>query len=109
MATEQKTERLREALRKVAANFVEEESNQQSLITVTDVLLKNKNKQATILVSVMPVHKEEAVIDFLKRKRSACHEFLRKEIRGALIPFIDFAIDMGEKNRQRIEEISKNS
>jgi ribosome-binding factor A len=32
-------------------------------------------------------------------------EFLKKNMRTKIIPFVDFAIDLGEKNRQKIDEL----
>jgi ribosome-binding factor A len=105
--TDQKTERLKEAIREKAALFILQENNHTSLITVTNVLLTDDKKRANILVSVLPEHKEEAVLDFLRRKRGALRAFLEKEIRVGRIPTLDVALDMGEKNRQRIEAISE--
>lgn len=107
MPEDQKTLRLKEMVREKAGLFLSYESNRQSLITVTNVILSSDSKLATILVTVLPEHKEAAAIDFLKRKRGEFRTFLMKETRAGRIPRIDFAIDLGEKNRQRIDEISQ--
>jgi ribosome-binding factor A len=104
---DQKNERMREAIREKAARFILEENNHTSLITVTDVILTSDKKRATILVSVLPEHKEEAVLDFLKRKRGALRSYINTEVRIGRVPTLDVAIDLGEKNRRRIEEISQ--
>jgi len=109
MDEDQKTLRLKEVVREKAGLFLTYESNRQSLITVTDVMMSPDKKRAMILVTVLPTHKEEAAMDFLKRKRSEFRNFLMKETRVGHIPRIDFAIDLGEKNRQRIDEISNLS
>jgi len=100
-------ERLRESLRHIAARFVAEESNRTSLITVTNAILSSDGKKVIILLSVLPTEKEKAVLDFLGRKRNELRQKARAEIRGRNIPFFEFAIDGGEKNRQKIDALSR--
>lgn len=108
MADATKIEKLKEAIRAAASKFIIRESNHQSLITITDIVVSSNGRVATILISVMPSHKEDAALDFLKRQRSELRNYLKDEIRTGMIGTIDFALDLGEKNRQRIDEISKN-
>jgi ribosome-binding factor A len=105
---DQKHERFLNQIREKAAEFISHESNRTSLITVTSVVLSNDESRATIYITVLPSEKEEAALDFLKRQRSDLRDFLKKEIRSMRVPFLDIAIDMGEKNRQKIQEISEN-
>lgn len=105
---DQKHERFLGQIREKAAEFISHESNRTSLITVTSVVLSNDESRATIYITVLPEGKEEAAIDFLKRQRSELRAYLKKEIRSMRVPFLDIAIDMGEKNRQKIQEISEN-
>lgn len=92
-------------IRELAGIFIQEESNKTSLITVTEASVSNDMKRATIFFTVFPAEKEEAVLDFLKRKRSEFHDYLKGKLETRSIPFVDFEIDRGEKNRQRIEEL----
>ena len=55
---------------------------------------------------MLPVDKEKAAYDFLKRMRSEFRTYLMGKARMRRIPFFDFEIDGGEKNRQKIDEIS---
>jgi ribosome-binding factor A len=105
---DQKHERFLNQIREKAAEFISHESNRTSLITVTSVVLSNDESRATIYITVLPSEKEEAALDFLKRQRSDLRDFLKKEIRSMRVPFLDIAIDMGEKNRHKIQEISEN-
>jgi ribosome-binding factor A len=98
-------EKLAEQLRELAAKFIHRESNRSSLITVTSVRLSDRNKRATICVTAFPESKEDAAIDFIKRKRSEFREFVKDNSQIGLIPFFDFEVDLGEKNRQRIDEL----
>lgn len=103
-----KTEKLQEAIREISANFIANESNYTSLITVTRVLVSKNMTRATIFISVLPVEKEEEAINFLKRKRSELRKAIEKSIRTGRIPFLEVEIDQGEKNRQRIDELSNS-
>jgi len=100
-----KDERIKEALKNTAAEFIGKESNHTSLITVTNIEIMNRGKNVTVLLSVLPEDKEEVVIDFLSRKRRNLREYLKTKVSMRVLPFFTFAIDHGEKNRRRIEEI----
>ena len=90
----------------MASKFFEEESSGSALITVTDANLSDDEKAATIFFTVFPDEKEKAVLDFAKRKRSDFKHYVRSESALGRIPFFDFEIDLGEKNRQKIDTIS---
>lgn len=100
-------EKLIELLRHKAAAFVQENSNRTSLITVTNAAVTPDGKGATIYVTVFPVEKEEEALDFMRRQRPAFKHFLRDSARLRVIPFVDFKLDVGEKNRQKIDELTK--
>lgn len=102
-----RNEKLREAIRETAAEFIERESNGLSLVTVTDVSVSDRGNQATIFFTVLPVEKEKAALDFTKRKRAEFRDFFKSRVRMRSLPFFDFEIDKGEKNRQKIDEIAK--
>jgi ribosome-binding factor A len=99
--------RIREIVRVLATSFISLESNYTSLITVTGVEISKRGDRAVIMFTVLPEEKESDALDFLKRKRADFREYVKKESRLARIPFFDFEIDMGEKNRQKIDEISR--
>ncbi|MDP3996447.1 MAG: ribosome-binding factor A [bacterium] len=101
--TEDKTKRI---IRDSAADFLSREANRYALITVTDVKLKDRGTKATIFITVLPTEYENASLDFTKRKRSDLRDFLKSHVRLRKIPFLDFEIDKGERNRQRIDELS---
>ena len=103
----QKDDRFREIIRELAATFFLRESNRTSLITVTDVEVKDRGAQATILITVMPEDKEEAALDFARRQLADLRDYVKANSRLMRIPFFDLRIDVGEKNRQRIDEIDR--
>lgn len=102
-------EKLEELVRKLAAQFIQTESNRTSLITVTRTVVSEDQKHATIFVTVFPETGERAAIEFLKRKRSEFREYLKSHARARAIPTVDFEIDIGEKTRQKIDELGINS
>ncbi len=103
-----KSEKMREAIRHAAAEFMAIESNRTSLITVTNVHLTPKGDRATILVSVFPDSKEKEALEFVSRTGGALRDFISKRISFQRLPYISFALDIGEKNRQKIDELSNS-
>ena len=99
--------KLEEALLHAAAPFVQSLSNRTSLITLTRVILSEKGDYAIIYMTVMPTEKEKEALEFLRRQRFDLRDFIKKNIRTRMIPRVDFAIDLGEKNRQKIDELSR--
>lgn len=102
-----KDEKLKEIVRGLAADFVQRESNHSSLVTVTNVLVGNRGKHATILFTVLPENKQEIVEEFLKRKRAEFQDYVRSKSRLGRVPLFDFEIDYGERNRQKADELLK--
>lgn len=97
--------KIEEVIKKCATKFMLEETSNASLLTVTNVIVTPKFEQATIFFTAFPEDKEKTALEFLKRKRGEFKEYLKSETRLQRIPFIDFQIDVGEKNRQNIERL----
>lgn len=102
-----KERKIEELIRQLAAQFLQRESNGLSLVTVTAVTLSDKITKATVLLSVFPKDQEKQALDFARRKRTEFREYVKTRSKMRNLPAIDFAIDLGEKNRQRIEEIDR--
>lgn len=101
-----KDKKIEEVIKKAATRFLLEEASGASLLTVTHVSVSPKFEHATVFFTAFPDDKEQSALEFLKRKRSEFKEYLRNETKLPRVPFVDFEIDFGEKNRQRIDEIS---
>lgn len=95
-------------LMKLAGEFVAKESNRTSLITVTNVMIKEHGRTAVFLITVLPDSETETALAFLKRKRSDFREYIKKNTRLKTIPVVDFEVDKGEKYRQHIDDISRD-
>lgn len=104
----QKNNKIKEIIRELAANFFSKTSNRQSMITVTDISLNNKSNKAEILITVLPETMTEKALNFAHRQLSEFREYVKENSRLARIPYFEVKLDIGEKNRQRIEDISNN-
>ena len=100
-----RNERISEILRDLGARFLLLNGNNSSLLTVTNVELTSDEKNATIFFTVFPDSFEKTALEFAKRKRSEFKEFVKENSKLGRIPLLDFAIDTGEKNRQKIDEL----
>ena len=101
----QRNEKLANLIKELSAQFLNRENNRTSLITVTSCTTSPDLKRATVFITVLPESKEHDALDFSKRKRPQLRDFLKKNMKTKIIPFVDIQIDMGEKNRQKIDEL----
>jgi len=101
----QRNEKVANYIKELAAKFLERENNRTSLITVTSATCSPDLKRATIFITVFPTEKEKNALEFAKRKRLEFRELLKKNMNTKMIPFIDIEIDLGEKHRQKIDEL----
>ena len=90
-----------------AGVFIAREVTPQSLITVTRADISPDLKKITIFVSVLPESHAEEAMRFLKRQRTDFHDFLKEKTALRNVPTVDFVHDIGELNRQRIDELTR--
>ncbi len=102
-----KLQRINKEMTKIFANFIEIESNKESLITVTRCEISSDRKNIDVFISVLPNDKESNVISFLNRRKWDARDYMKKRIKIRLIPYVHFKIDEGEKNRQKIDQLLK--
>lgn len=98
-------DRIREILRDCGARFLSLNGNGSSLLTVTNVELTSDGKRATIFFTVFPEGLEKTAVEFAKRKRPEFKQFVKDHSKLGRIPLLDFEIDSGEKNRQKIDSL----
>ena len=101
-------QKIKDIIREAAAEFLQRDGTYTSILTVTDISLSDKSSRATIFFTVLPEDKEKGALDFVKRKRAEFREYFKGRSRMRALPFFDFEIDRGEKNRQKIDEIARN-
>ncbi|MFA6315108.1 MAG: hypothetical protein WC648_01920 [Candidatus Paceibacterota bacterium] len=102
-----KDDKKKEILRELAAQYFSRESNRLSMITITDVEIQAHGTRAVILMTVLPESEEESAVSFAHRQLSEFKKYVQENSRIARIPFFDVRIDIGEKNRQHMDEIGK--
>ncbi len=81
------------ALEHTAAEFINRESNRQSLITVTHAELDDRGQEALIFVSVYPDERAHGAIDFLNRNVDEFKKFVRSRLKMHNIPRYRFMQD----------------
>ena len=96
-----------EMLAHLAGEYFARESNRESLMTITRAEIAPNLKYVTIFFSVLPETFEDKVLAFAKRSRSEFRKYVRDHSALHPIPTIDFEIDYGEKNRQRIDDLTR--
>lgn len=101
-------EKLPKLLEHLAAEFVQRESNQRSLITITGSEITGNQRRVTIYFTTLPEGQEVAVEEFLKRRMHDFLEFVDSRAKVGRMPEIKFMFDKGEKNRQRIDFLLQN-
>lgn len=92
----------------LAAEFLSRISNRQSLITVTRAELAPRMTRGIIYVTVFPDTQENIALGFLSRHMHELKDFLKDRVDSRTLPHLRFAIDRGEKNREIIDEISRD-
>jgi ribosome-binding factor A len=103
--TTHRKEKLASVYKKLAGDFLNQESNRQSMPTITDALVSNDGRSVHILLTVLPEKKTQAVLDFLNRNKKEFGFYVKKNSRIGRLPRFDFLVDKGEYNRQALDLI----
>ena len=103
--TNTRHEKIREALRSTAAEFLAREAGRQSLVTVTEARISHDGRSGRVYITVLPQSAEESALAFANRNRGEFSLFFKKRIRGISPLHITFVIDEGEKSRQRLDDL----
>ena len=98
-------EKVEGRLQEITASYLSREAGNKSIITVTHCDVPSDLKKVTAFISVFPETHEAEALNFTKRHRASIRELIAKELPIKNIPYVDFEIDAGEKNRQKVEGI----
>ena len=102
-----------ESIAHMAADFFARESppaaESRFLITITRAEISPDLKNITVFFSVLPQSFEGSALVFAKRNRTDFREYVKKHTLMKRVPTIDFEIDYGEKNRQRIDDLTRKN
>jgi ribosome-binding factor A len=96
-----------EMMMHLAGEFFARESNGVSLITVTRADVSPDLRSVKIYFSVLPESYEKPALHFAKRSRTEFREYIKGHARMQYLPDVDFEIDLGEKNRQLIDDLTR--
>ncbi len=102
-------EKVAEQIKELAAEFFVRENNHTSLITIMHATCSPDLKHATVYLTVLPESKEQEALNFAKRNRKDLREFLKSKMPIKTIPFVEIELDLGEKNRQKIDELLREN
>lgn len=105
--TAPREEKLNTHLQKTLAQFIREELGVSPLVSVTRVEVARGLRSARAFITVFPDTDATAALATLEKKYGALMRYLAAHLRIKYLPSVSFEIDIGEKNRQRIEELLK--
>lgn len=94
-------------LLQLAAEYIAREAGRSTLITPTRAEFGTDRKHVTIYVSVFPDSESEHAVKFLARHADGFRMHMKQHSRLSILPRVTFAADLGEKHRQRLDELSK--
>jgi ribosome-binding factor A len=97
-------EKVHNLIRQLAAKFLQTKTGGGYLISLTDSSITDDMKRVKIFMTVLPDTEEKTALKFVAEQSSDLKDYLKKNMNLKFIPFITFAIDKGEKSRQRFEE-----
>jgi ribosome-binding factor A len=104
-----KDEKVSSLISRFAAEYFLIESNKDSLITITKTDVFDRGRRAMIYFTALPADKESGALEFAKRRRQDFRQFVMAKKSFGFVPRMDFCIDQGEHNRQRIDELLNES
>lgn len=77
----------------------------EALVTLTHVITSSDKHYADVFVSVMPLDQEKEVLAIFAERVGEIQHMLNRKLRMRPVPRIKFAVDTGEKKRERIESL----
>ena len=102
-------ERLNSSIKEIVGEFLEREvALAGTLLTVTRIIFKDNATRAQVFVTVYPESKEKETIKAIEKSLRSLRLFVKEKIKTRIIPFFEFRIDAGEKNRERVEELLRD-
>lgn len=100
-----KKERLLSLLREVAGSFIRFEVDPDALVTAMRVELSKDASLARIFISVFPENKEKEIVGLLNKKKNEMKEYLKKETKLKVLPYVEFEIDKAIKMEREMDKV----
>ena len=113
----QRQEKVEQQLQAHIATFIMQEANTNPLITVTHIEASPDFKNATVYFTTIPETGQDnarggiqkACEQSLKRLGTEVRTYVKNKMSMKAIPHFDFAVDYGERHRQHIDEIVRET
>ena len=96
-------------IKEQAARFIAAEANTDPMITVTRTDISPDYRNATVFITTLPEGREHDALIFLKRHGRELRRFIMKQSNLKIIPNLTFKLDVGERHRQHIDEIVRET
>ena len=97
--------RIASIIKRLAGNFLLQETSGDSLITITRVELNKSAHTVSVFCSIYPYSNSSKVFEMLKRKEPQFKKYIKEKSKLKNIPTIRFVIDRGEAHRKKIEDL----
>ncbi|MBU2633015.1 ribosome-binding factor A [Patescibacteria group bacterium] len=98
-------EKINSLLKRILSEFFARLTSGGCFVNITEIEIARDLKFAKIFVSIYPEKESPRMLKMLKKKGGEMRKYVGTKTRLKFIPFFEFQIDKGEKNRQRIEEL----
>jgi len=102
-------DKIAEQVAHFAADFVRKEANTDPLITITRAEVSKDYKNGTVFFTTIPDEREQDAAVFLKRVGGDMRRYIMKHMRVKQIPYLEFSVDYGERHRQHIDELVRET
>lgn len=109
MSTTDRHIQVAKLVKEQAAKFIAAEANTDPMITVTRADISPDYRNATIYITTIPEGREPDALIFLKRYGREMRRFVMKQTNLKIIPHLNFDLDVGERHRQHIDEIVRET
>lgn len=100
-------DRLGPQLTKLIADFLATHTPHGILVSVTHTTATTDLANATAFITVFPEDGEDEALRHLRAEESKLKKYLAGHTCMKRTPAIHFEIDIGEKNRRRVDELTK--
>ncbi len=105
----ERQEKVQQLLQEHIATFVLHEANTDPLITITHVDVSPDLKNALVYFTTIPDSGQDNALIFLKRSATELRHYAKEKMPMKSIPHFDFSVDYGERHRQHIDEIVRET
>jgi ribosome-binding factor A len=100
-----RTEKMDSLLRDLISDYFTRSRPAGVFITISRVETSENIQNADVFVTIFPENKEKETLKNILRERGSIRKYIGPKLKTRNIPYLNFAIDKGEKARQKINGI----